>query len=105
MTAPADIWSMTWKGKTMTEAKVSNVNDEILASLDRTRPESVKVKIEDGEMQMWVLKPPGFDPKKKWPVAFLVPGRFGALLADQQHPVDCPAVVHQSPARGQQVAP
>ena len=25
-------------------------------------------------MQMWILKPPGFDPKKKWPVAFLVHG-------------------------------
>jgi dipeptidyl aminopeptidase/acylaminoacyl peptidase len=23
---------------------------------------------------MWILKPPGFDPKKKWPVAFLVHG-------------------------------
>ena len=25
-------------------------------------------------MQMWILKPPGFDPKKKWPLAFLVHG-------------------------------
>ena len=25
-------------------------------------------------MQMWILKPPGFDPKKKWPVAYLVHG-------------------------------
>ncbi len=25
-------------------------------------------------MQMWILKPPGFDPAKKWPVAFLVHG-------------------------------
>jgi dipeptidyl aminopeptidase/acylaminoacyl peptidase len=25
-------------------------------------------------MQMWVLKPPGFDPNKKWPLAFLVHG-------------------------------
>ena len=25
-------------------------------------------------MQMWILKPPGFDAKKKWPVAYLVHG-------------------------------
>jgi dipeptidyl aminopeptidase/acylaminoacyl peptidase len=31
--------------------------------------------IEGGlKLQMWVLKPPGFDPSKKWPVAFLVHG-------------------------------
>ncbi len=38
------------------------------------RPESVKVKVEGADMQMWILKPPGFDPKKKWPLAYLVHG-------------------------------
>lgn len=74
MSAPADAWAMTWANGKMTEAKVSRVNESLLAELDLPRPESVKVKIEDGEMQMWVLKPPGFDEKKKWPVAFLVHG-------------------------------
>ena len=74
MTAPADIWTMTWKDKTMTEAKVSHVNEDLLAQIERTKPESVQVKIEDGEMQMWILRPPGFDPKKKWPVAYLIHG-------------------------------
>ncbi len=49
-------------------------NDALLATLDRTKPESVQVKIEDGEMQMWLLKPPGFDAKQKYPVAYLVHG-------------------------------
>jgi dipeptidyl aminopeptidase/acylaminoacyl peptidase len=53
---------------------LTDANKEFLRSLDLPRPESVQVKIEDGEMQMWVLKPPGFDPKKKWPVAYLVHG-------------------------------
>jgi len=53
---------------------ISHANDALLAELDLAKPESVKVKIEDGEMQMWLLKPPGFDPKKKWPVAYLVHG-------------------------------
>ena len=54
---------------------VSRVNETLLKELDLPRPEKVHLK-GDGEtpMQMWILKPPGFDPKKKWPVAFLVHG-------------------------------
>ncbi len=74
MAAPTDVYAMqTANGKT-TEAKVSHFNEPLLASLDLPRPESVQVKIEDGEMQMWVLKPPGFDAKKKWPVVYLIHG-------------------------------
>jgi dipeptidyl aminopeptidase/acylaminoacyl peptidase len=53
---------------------VSEANKELLAKLDLPRPESVKVKVEGADMQMWVLKPPGFDPSKKWPLAYLVHG-------------------------------
>jgi dipeptidyl aminopeptidase/acylaminoacyl peptidase len=53
---------------------VSHASDKLLAELDLPRPESVKVKVEGGEMQMWILKPAGFDPAKKWPLAYLVHG-------------------------------
>lgn len=54
---------------------VSQVNTALLAELDLPRPESVEVKGAGGTpMQMWILKPPGFDPKKKWPLAYLVHG-------------------------------
>src|SRR5262245_61793150 len=53
---------------------VSHANDALLGELDRPRPESVEVDVDGGKMQMWVLKPPGFDPAKKWPVAYLVHG-------------------------------
>jgi len=53
---------------------ISEANKELLARLDLPRPESVKVKVEGGDMQMWVLKPPGFDASKKWPLAYLVHG-------------------------------
>jgi dipeptidyl aminopeptidase/acylaminoacyl peptidase len=53
---------------------ISHANDKLLAELDLPRPESVKVKVEGADMQMWILKPPGFDPKKKWPLAYLVHG-------------------------------
>lgn len=74
MTAPADVWTMNASGPKPTEAKVSKFNDALLAELDRPKPESVKVKVEDGEMQMWILKPPGFDAGKKYPVVYLVHG-------------------------------
>jgi dipeptidyl aminopeptidase/acylaminoacyl peptidase len=54
---------------------ISRANSQLLAELDLPRPESVTVKGAGGTpMQMWILKPPGFDPKQKWPLAFLVHG-------------------------------
>lgn len=50
-------------------------NQSIFEKLDRPKPESVTLPVEGGyQMQMWILKPPGFDPSKKWPVVYLVHG-------------------------------
>jgi dipeptidyl aminopeptidase/acylaminoacyl peptidase len=55
--------------------KITQGNDALAASLVRTAPESVSVDVEgDVPMHMWILKPPGFDPAKKWPVAYLIHG-------------------------------
>jgi dipeptidyl aminopeptidase/acylaminoacyl peptidase len=62
--APADIYE-----------NLSKVNDQLLAQLQLPHPESVTVPGAGGTpMQMWILKPPGFDPNKKWPLAYLVHG-------------------------------
>jgi dipeptidyl aminopeptidase/acylaminoacyl peptidase len=54
---------------------ISQANSKLLAELDMPRPESVTVPGAGGTpMQMWILKPPGFDANKKWPLAFLVHG-------------------------------
>ncbi len=71
MDAPAEV--VAWRGAG-DMVVISKANDTLLSQLDRPRPESVEVPIEGGKMQMWVLKPPGFDPAKKWPVAYLVHG-------------------------------
>ena len=56
-------------------ANLSKANSRLLAALDLPQPESVTVKGAGGTpMQMWILKPPGFDAKKKWPLAYLVHG-------------------------------
>lgn len=54
---------------------ISHANDKLLAELDMALLESVKVDGAGGTpMQMWILLPPGFDAKKKYPLAFLVHG-------------------------------
>jgi dipeptidyl aminopeptidase/acylaminoacyl peptidase len=54
---------------------ISEQNRAVLETLDRTVPESLQVQVEgDTKMQMWILKPPGFDPAKKWPVVYLIHG-------------------------------
>jgi dipeptidyl aminopeptidase/acylaminoacyl peptidase len=54
---------------------LSRANSRLLSQLNLPLPESVTVKGAGGTpMQMWILKPPGFDEKKKWPVAYLVHG-------------------------------
>jgi len=54
---------------------VSEANAVLLAKLDLPKAESVEVPGAGGTpMQMWILKPPGFDPAKKWPLVFLVHG-------------------------------
>jgi dipeptidyl aminopeptidase/acylaminoacyl peptidase len=53
----------------------SQANKELLAELHMMRPDNVTVPGAGGTpMQMWILKPPGFDATKKWPVAYLVHG-------------------------------
>jgi dipeptidyl aminopeptidase/acylaminoacyl peptidase len=78
LSSPSEVYAcltlLEKEGVASVTTSVSNANTNLLDELDLPRPESVKVKVEGSEMQMWILKPPGFDPKKKWPLAFLVHG-------------------------------
>ncbi|MBY0457772.1 MAG: S9 family peptidase, partial [Gemmataceae bacterium] len=72
---PAEVKTYRWADEKPKPVDVSRANEKFLAELDLGRPESVEVPVEGKvDMQMWILKPPGFDGKKKWPVAFLVHG-------------------------------
>jgi dipeptidyl aminopeptidase/acylaminoacyl peptidase len=76
LTAPAEVYVDNWSSQQATgERQLSHPNEALLAALDLPKPESVEVPVEGGvKMQMWVLKPPGFDASKKWPVVYLVHG-------------------------------
>ncbi|MBN9118439.1 MAG: S9 family peptidase [Planctomycetes bacterium] len=72
---PAEVKAYRWADERPKPVNVSRANEKLLAELDLNRPESVEVPVEGGaKMQMWILKPPGFDASKKWPVAYLVHG-------------------------------
>jgi len=72
MRQPAEVLLVDPQGKAK---NVSQANTTLLAELDLPKPESVEVPGAGGTpMQMWILKPPGFDAKKKWPLVYLVHG-------------------------------
>ena len=72
---PPEVLAATQSASGFPTHEVSQANAALLAKLDLPAPESVQVQGAGGTpMQMWILKPPGFDAKKKWPLAFLVHG-------------------------------
>jgi dipeptidyl aminopeptidase/acylaminoacyl peptidase len=54
---------------------VGSFNQQLQSQINWGKIESVTVPGAGGApMQMWLVYPPGFDPNKKWPLAFLVHG-------------------------------
>jgi dipeptidyl aminopeptidase/acylaminoacyl peptidase len=71
-TFPAEVFLYEFQGK---DRNLSRVNAGLLSQIERPEPESVTVDGAGGTpMQMWILKPPGFDANKKWPLIYLVHG-------------------------------
>ncbi len=73
LASPATMQSVPIEGGTVTQ--LTHANDELLAHLEVNKPESVTVKGAGGTpVQMWIVKPPGFDAAKKYPLVFWVHG-------------------------------
>jgi dipeptidyl aminopeptidase/acylaminoacyl peptidase len=72
---PAELFTSDSDLRSAATRLVSHANDDLLGQLEPATVESVTVPGAGGTpMQMWILKPPGFDPSKKWPLAYLVHG-------------------------------
>lgn len=55
--------------------QIDHFNDTLVKSWDLGKVESVSIKgADDEDVQMWVVYPPNFDPKKKWPLIQVVHG-------------------------------
>ena len=73
LSRPNEVYTSDGEGREV--RLITHVNDELFAQLNFTKPGSVSYAGAQGTLvQMWILKPPGFDPARKYPLVFLVHG-------------------------------
>ena len=73
LSRPAEIWTAGADGKGA--AAVTRANDGLLAQVEMGGISERTVRSADGRpLHAWLVKPPGFDPSKKYPAVFLVHG-------------------------------
>jgi dipeptidyl aminopeptidase/acylaminoacyl peptidase len=72
-TRPIEVYTASIEGKNATQ--LTHVNDELFSQIQFTEPEYVWYKgANDANVQMWIIKPPIFTAKKKYPLVFWVHG-------------------------------
>ncbi|MBI3886224.1 MAG: S9 family peptidase [Opitutae bacterium] len=70
---PPEVWRHDFATKK--DEQVTHANDALLSGIVMPEPESVTVAGADNTpVQMWIIKPPQFDPAKKYPLVFMVHG-------------------------------
>jgi dipeptidyl aminopeptidase/acylaminoacyl peptidase len=77
--APNEIWRFDLSGETLggtvEPEPVTHMNDALLSQIDMQPLESFTFKgANDEEVQGFMVKPPGFDPNRKYPLKFLIHG-------------------------------
>jgi len=84
MNRPADVFSADLASKTMTQ--VTDVNKDLLAGLDMNPAEEFWFEGADRDkVHGWLLKPPAFDPAKKYPLLLLIHGGPHGPWKDEFH--------------------
>jgi dipeptidyl aminopeptidase/acylaminoacyl peptidase len=82
ISAPNEIWSVwipdvlgTFSSDVVEPKQVTHMNDSLLSKIDMQPLESFTFKgANDDDVQGFMVKPPGFDPAKKYPLKFLIHG-------------------------------
>jgi dipeptidyl aminopeptidase/acylaminoacyl peptidase len=75
--APSEIWREQWDQKEsgLAAKQITHMNDALLSQIDMQPLESFTFKdANDEDVQGFMVKPPGFDPAKKYPLKFLIHG-------------------------------
>jgi len=84
MGTPPAVYAMGSDGASA--RKIETFNDELTAQWQLGDVKEATYKGWGGEpVQMWVIYPPGFDPKKKWPLLQIVHGGPHGAWMDQFH--------------------
>ena len=70
---PGDIYSFDISNPVLN--RLTHVNDDVLSDINMGRLEEIWYKSTDGlDIQGWIIKPPGFDPAKKYPLILTIHG-------------------------------
>lgn len=86
ITTPAHSALYDKKGKEITVLEDNKRLAGIMAEYDMADPEFIKVPVEGGvELNGWMIKPPKFDPSKKYPVLMHVYGGPGSQTVKNQY--------------------
>src|SRR5438477_4599378 len=73
--APDEIWGIQFIGAEPKLEQITHMNDALLSQIDMQPLGSFTFKgANDADVQGFMVKPPGFDPKKKYPLKFLIHG-------------------------------
>jgi dipeptidyl aminopeptidase/acylaminoacyl peptidase len=72
LTAPAEVFRAAMDGTGL--RPLTRENEPWLKTVEMAQPESLTVNAGGGPVQYWLIKPPGFDPSKKYPIVFLIHG-------------------------------
>jgi len=84
MNRPAEVFRAS--SESGESVQLSRVNDPRLAELEMNPGESFTVEGAEGTpVQSWLVKPPGFDPSKKYPVVVLIHGGPQGTWMDSFH--------------------
>jgi len=82
---PPEVYVADAEGKVVRQ--LTHVTDAVMATLDVPALESFGfVGAQNDSVFGWVMKPPGFDPAKKYPLIYIVHGGPQGAWLDQWHP-------------------
>ena len=75
ISTPVAVGDLFTIGDNGSEHQVTNINEKLFSTLTLTEPEEIWFNSFDGRrIQMWVQKPPDFDPSKKYPLILDIHG-------------------------------
>jgi dipeptidyl aminopeptidase/acylaminoacyl peptidase len=105
-TKPNDIvsFAVPKSGTASTFAQLTAVNDDVLAGKELAQTEEIWYTSKDGlRIQGWVVKPPGFDPARKYPLILDIHGgpqsmyNVGFNYARQDHAANGYVILYTNP--------
>ncbi|MFO0957550.1 MAG: S9 family peptidase [Isosphaeraceae bacterium] len=81
---PNEVYTAKSDGTGVTQ--LTHHNDPLISGLDLAKAENFTFKGADNDdVQGWLVRPPGFDPSKKYPVLFLIHGGPQGAWHDEWH--------------------